>query len=413
MRYFVPNLYQLQLIGCTKSRMALNDTKLRNILGKPYTGPAEITDANGLSVRISPKGVVNFQYRFLWAGKYQRVGIGRYPSVSLKDARNIADELKVLLFSGTDPRSYFTKTDNSRATLKDCLDYWYENYVITQLRPKTHSLYQSTVIKVMDGHFANIPIEDITAKQWVDFFTKQEKENPRRARQVLSQLRTAIHWCMRRQLISSPSLLNIFPRDFGSSSKVGDRVLTYNELAEVWLKIERSRASSANKLLHQMLMLWGARNSELRLATKSHFDLDSMIWTTPAELSKMGNIIRRPIFEQVEPFVERAMTTYQDVLFPGDTLTTPITISAANRYIGRLRSDMDIGYWRAHDFRRTLATRLSEQGVMPHVTEKMLGHDLGGIMAVYNKHDWIEEQKKGYELHADKIFWHVKKLSSA
>ena len=93
-----------------------------------------------------------------------------------------------------------------------------------------------------------------------------------------------------------------------------------------------------------------------------------MIWTTPAELSKMGNIIRRPIFEQIEPFVERAMTTYQDVLFPGDTLTTPITISATNRYIGRLRSDMDIGYWRAHDFRRTLATRLSELGVMSNVT---------------------------------------------
>ncbi|SER25751.1 Integrase [Rosenbergiella nectarea] len=393
--------------------MALNDTKLRNILGKPYSGPAEITDANGLSVRISPKGVLNFQYRFLWSGKYQRVGIGRYPSVSLKDARNIADELKVLLFSGTDPRIYFIKTCSSRATLKDCLAYWYENYVITQLRPKTQNLYQSTVIKIMDGHFANVPIEDITAKQWVDFFTKQEKVNPRRARQVLSQLRTAIHWCVRRQLISSSSLLNLLPRDFGSSSKVGDRVLTYNELAEIWLKIERSRASSANKLLHQMLMLWGARNSELRLATKSHFDLESMIWTIPKELSKMGNIIRRPIFEQIEPFVERAMTTYQDVLFPGDSLTTPITISSANRYIGRIRSDMDIGYWRAHDFRRTLATRLSEQGVMPHVTERMLGHDLGGIMAVYNKHDWIEEQKKGYELHADKIFWHVKKLSSA
>lgn len=206
--------------------------------------------------------------------------------------------------------------------------------------------------------------------------------------------------------------MNILPRDFGTASRVGDRVLTYNELAGIWLKIERSRESSANKLLHQMLMLWGARNSELRLATKEHFDLDSMIWTTPPEISKMGNIIRRPIFEQIEPFVERAMTIYQNVLFLGDTLIIPITIAATNRYIGRLRNDMDIGYWRAHDFRRTLAMRLSEQEVMPHVTEKMLGHNLAGIMAVYNKHDWIDEQKKGYELHADKIFWHVKKISS-
>lgn len=48
---------------------------------------------------------------------------------------------------------------------------------------------------------------------------------------------------------------------------------------------------------------------------------------------------------------------------------------------------MDIGYWRTHDFRRTLVTRLSEMNVEPHVTERMLGHELGGIMSVYNKHD--------------------------
>lgn len=341
------------------------------------------------------------------------MSIGRYPSVSLKDARNITDELRLLVASGADPRSKFDRGQSSKATLADCLDYWYQNYVITQLRPKTRDLYSSTVMKVMEGAFRYVPIEDITAKQWVDFFTVQERENPRRARQVLSQLRTAAHWCIRRQYIESSSLMNILPRDFGTSSQVGDRVLTYQELAQIWLKIDRTRASTANKLLHQMLMLWGARNSELRQATTQHFDLDSMIWTTPAELSKMGNIIRRPIFPAIEPLLEKALTTYKDVLFPGDALDKPITISAANRYIGRVRDGMDIGYWRAHDFRRTLVTRLSEQGVAPHVTEKMLGHDLGGIMAVYNKHDWIEDQKQGYELHADKIFWHVKKLSSA
>lgn len=393
--------------------MALSDTKLRTISGKAYTGPSEVTDSHGLSARISPKGVINFQFRFKWQGKFQRMSIGRYPSVSLKDARNITDELRLIVASGADPRSKFDRGQSSKATLSDCLNYWYQNYVITQLRPKTRDLYSSTVMKVMDGAFRFVPMEDITAKQWVDFFTVQERENPRRARQVLSQLRTATHWCIRRQYIESSSLMNILPRDFGTSSQVGDRVLTYPELAQIWLKIDRSRASTSNKLLHQMLMLWGARNSELRQATTQHFDLDSMVWTTPAELSKMGNIIRRPIFPKIEPLLEKALTTYKGILFPGDALDKPISISAANRYIGRIRDEMDIGYWRAHDFRRTLVTRLSEQGVAPHVTEKMLGHDLGGIMAVYNKHDWIEEQKQGYELHADKILWHVRKLSSA
>ena len=49
--------------------------------------------------------------------------------------------------------------------------------------------------------------------------------------------------------------------------------------------------------------------------------------------------------------------------------------------------------------------------VEPHVTERMLGHELGGVMAVYNKHDWIEAQRKAYELHSDKLFWHIRNIS--
>ncbi|EFW0644944.1 DUF4102 domain-containing protein, partial [Shigella flexneri] len=49
--------------------MAISDTKLRTIYGKPYSGPQEVADADGLSVRISPKGVIQFQYRYRWHGK--------------------------------------------------------------------------------------------------------------------------------------------------------------------------------------------------------------------------------------------------------------------------------------------------------------------------------------------------------
>lgn len=97
------------------------------------------------------------------------------------------------------------------------------------------------------------------------------------------------------------------------------------------------------------------------------------------------------------------MATYDDVLFPGQDLNTPISIAAANRYIRRIRESLPLEHWRTHDFRRSLSTGASELGVMPHVVEKMLGHELGGVLAVYNKHDWLEEQREGYELYADKL----------
>lgn len=328
-----------------------------------------------------------------------------------KDARQITSDLRNLYFSGTDPRSNFEEKTQNSLTVAQCLDYWFDNYVSTALREKTQALYRSTVMKRMHDAFPNRPASSITVKQWVDLLTEEERDNPRRARQVLSQLRSAISWCMRRQVIDSCAIMSIQPRDFGSRAVVGDRVLPYNELAQIWMAIERSRAFTSNKLLHQMLMLWGARLSELRLATKTEFDLLDNVWTVPREHSKMGSVISRPIFEQIKPFLEKAMTTYNDVLFPGEDINEPISIAAAYRFVNRIREGLDLGYWRTHDFRRTLVTRLSEMDVEPHVTERMLGHELGGVMAVYNKHDWIEAQRKAYELHADKLFWHIRNIS--
>ncbi|QLH63217.1 site-specific integrase [Serratia symbiotica] len=297
-------------------------------------------------------------------------------------------------------------------TVKDCLEYWKKNYVDVSLRENSRELYKSTVIKRLSDVFEGRPVADITVKQWVDLFTQEERKNSRRARQLLVQLRSAMGWCIRRHFIPDCAVMRVEPRDVGSRSETGDRTLTYYELSDIWVAIERSRASTSNKLLHQMLMLWGARLSELRLSERHEFDMREMVWTVPKEHSKTGREIRRPIFAHIEPLLEKAMLTYDKVLFPGNLITEPLTIAAANRYIKRIREGLELGYWRAHDFRRSLVTRLSEAGVAPHITERMLGHELGGVMAVYNKHDWIEGQKEGYEIHAEKLFWHVKKKLS-
>ena len=73
--------------------MALSDTKLRTLHNKPYSGAAEVTDSNGLSVRITPSGTITFQYRYRWNGKAVRLTVGRYPAISLKAARSIVGEL--------------------------------------------------------------------------------------------------------------------------------------------------------------------------------------------------------------------------------------------------------------------------------------------------------------------------------
>lgn len=85
--------------------MAISDTKLRSIYGKPYSGPSEITDSDGLGIRITSKGIISVQYRFRWDGKQHRLGLGRYPAITLRDVRSMVADLRELVDKGIDPRT--------------------------------------------------------------------------------------------------------------------------------------------------------------------------------------------------------------------------------------------------------------------------------------------------------------------
>ncbi|GLR10892.1 hypothetical protein GCM10007905_36120 [Mixta theicola] len=93
------------------------------------------------------------------------MGLGRYPAMTLRDARNKAADLKEYLDRGINPRAMVNASAiKAKPTVKDCLNYWEENYVRVALRPKTQALYTSTVLKHMRGAFAGVPIEDIPVR---------------------------------------------------------------------------------------------------------------------------------------------------------------------------------------------------------------------------------------------------------
>lgn len=48
--------------------------------------------------------------------------------------------------------------------------------------------------------------------------------------------------------------------------------------------------------------------------------------------------------------------------------------------------------WTLHDLRRTFSTTLNNMGIAPHVVEQLLGHTLGGVMAVYNRSQYLPEK---------------------
>ncbi|PWI34881.1 integrase [Vibrio albus] len=388
--------------------MAITDKQLKAISRLDiYDGPNEIKDGNGLIARVTPKANIIFQYRCRYNGTNKRFKIGKYPHVTLKDARAIHKQMVELKEAGRNPEIALTG-ETDFITLKDCLDYWFENRVST-LKEGTYVLYESVAKNYFYPAFHDVNVETITAREWMCWFDDIAKHNPRMANSAFSKLRACFNFCKSKFLINGTEMEKIKQQHVGSPSKAGERTLSLSELAKIWIEIERSKAGTTTKNLHLLTMLWGNRLSELRLARTEHFDMNNDVWTVPPELSKMGNTIKRPIPKHVKPILERLMNIYDGYLFPGASLSKPITISAANRYIRRLRETMRLPHWRTHDFRRSISTICSEQGALPHVTEKMLGHELVGVMAVYNKHDWIGDQKVAYEMFADALFEQIQK----
>jgi integrase len=62
--------------------------------------------------------------------------------------------------------------------------------------------------------------------------------------------------------------------------------------------------------------------------------------------------------------------------------------------------------WRLHDIRRTMATRLGDLGVLPHVVEAILNHISGhkaGVAGIYNRAIYAPEKRAALQKWADHI----------
>lgn len=93
-------------------------------------------------------------------------------------------------------------------------------------------------INIFIIRFPDVAVQNISVREWVNYFDEQEKINLKRARVIFVQAKSAINWCIGRQVISTCELTKINPKNIGVKTEVGERVLSYAELAKIWVAIE-------------------------------------------------------------------------------------------------------------------------------------------------------------------------------
>jgi integrase len=387
--------------------MIITEKKLNAIHGKKRKSTIEIPDRDGLVVSCGLSGKLSWVFRYRFDKKQKRFTLGSYPALSLAGARMKTIECVRALENDEDPK--YASTKGERISIETCKEPWIKNR-FPELRQSSQTLYQSHANKYFTLERFPHDIQTARFEYWLAYFDQVAKETNRgNAGAIHKTLNTMLKWCRARNIIQSSVFFDIDFNAVGKPPNRGERNLQMYEVGTLWVEIGQTHATPAIKACSKLLVIFGARNSEIREALRTEFDLERAIWTLPSSRSKTNKVIRRPIPDMARRIILDLDDTYgmDGYLIPGLHNRTHMTAHSLNRFIirtwGKMSAKSKIEKFTPHDFRRTLATRLSEREVLPHVTEKMLGHELGGIMAVYNKHDWIDEQLKAYELWCEMI----------
>lgn len=395
--------------------MPLTDAKLRVLAGKDYEGPPEIADRDGLSIRVSPRGVISFQRRFRWQGKPARVKFGNYPDLSLSDARKANDRAKESAKKGIDPRfeerTGGHKIDIGPVTVRAALNYWLTNYVDlnTKSAPKVRRMFENHVYPFM----GDVPIEQTETRHWVAMFkqvTDKHKRNskieaqhsPVQAGIILSKVKQALRYCRVHKFAHCSAVDDLRVADIGKKEEVGERRLMQHELAQLWRYLhDKNALGDRNRLATILVLLYGCRTVELRTSRKKDWDFTNKVWT--AEDTKAGHTVRRPIPDPFVPYLQKLITFFpeSEFLLPVEPSYNkgqdkPVSGQSLLNVTNIICRELQLDKFGLHDFRRTIDTSLSELGIPPYIIEKMLGHKLTGVMAVYNKHDYIKDQEHAY-----------------
>lgn len=398
--------------------MALTDSFLRKQHGSSRESVVEVADRDGLSVRITKQGRIVFQYRFRWQGRAARLDLGTYPMLSLRQARAELLVRKGQLEHGIDPRTARRRERESQAevqhTNESLFRLWFDRYCVPNKKGAAEILrsFELHVFPRLGGR----PVEETRPHHWLDILEPLAKEKPRIAERVLINAKQCHRWAAARQLSMNQPLADLSAAvDLGvNRHRQAGRALSDDELRIVWRATEYSRMAPRSKLFVQLCLLYGCRPVELREAKLEEFDFDGGVWTIPAERHKTGEKTGRPLIRPILPeFADllqeaASLSRSPGLLFSsekqqgapmaqGVMLDFPYSIMAAAR-----RYFTPLDHFSMYDLRKTARSNWSTLAP-PHVCEIMLGHKLPGVWQVYDRHDYLDEQREAYQAWLERI----------
>lgn len=382
------------------------DREIQNL--KPQDKRYSVKDKlnNGLFIEVKESGVKSWHYRYSLAGKQERLVIGRYPDLSLKDARQIRDESASLVAKGISPKQ--DKAKPKGILFKDYGERYLKEVIKKDRKdPYNMVLCLSNDIYPMMGHIPldQISIEDIRRTIW----RKKEQGYDAAANQVRGLLKRMFDYAMTLGLVPYNPVLAI-PSRHVHKAKPRDRYLSTNEIRTYYTTLLNSRIYRPRKLGLLLSLLTLVRKSELLRAKWEHIDFDSRIWLIPETKadSATGHSREMVVYmsdQVMEIFKElKAIAGNEPFVFVGRKSGTHISHNAFNTAQKAALALTDLPPFTVHDLRRTASTHLNEQGFNSDAIEACLNHTAKGVRGIYNKAKYEKERTEMMQKWSNHIF---------
>lgn len=359
--------------------MHLTDLSVRK-LKPPSKGQVTYTDDTlpGFGVRVSQGGVKAFV--MVTGRNRRRITIGRYPALTLHEAREKARAIAAARTLGKEEMPSLKFED----ALPIFLSSRYPAKAIKQsTRHETERLLRRHFLPPLRHEIlSEIPTHEIA--RIMDRLLK----TPGEARHAFGAIRLFFRWAEGRRYVDrSPCLGLSMPKP----NPPRDRVLIDDELVKVF-KAARDDNSNYGKLI-QLLILTGQRRGEIAALRAEWIDFDKQTITLPPEITKNKRRHTLPFGPMAEAVLRTGKS--KGLLFPGRGIDGPMY--GWSKLKPTFDKKCPIAHWTLHDLRRTCATNLAALSVPVHVTEKLLNHvsgTTGGIVAVYQRHAYLDEMRE-------------------
>ncbi|MGN6985605.1 tyrosine-type recombinase/integrase [Neisseria sp. P0008.S010] len=391
--------------------MPLNDRQIRNAKPTEAGKKAKLFDGGGLYLEVTPAGGKIFRLKYRIDGKEKTLTIGKYPAVSLSEARQAAENARRLLVSGQDPSEakQQEKRERQAAALNtfesiarrwhtDNLHRWKENHAACIISDFEKDVFpaigeiQITEISVSDvkavisaiiARGATVTAEKV--RQWIG---------------VVYQYAAMLE-------ITDRNPVAVLRGHFEQAKTDHRPALPREELTEFFCRLILTEIEPQNRIALILNMLTFLRSTELRGGQWNEIDFDAAMWTVPAQRMKHEKTAPKPPHAvpladwTLELLAElKEITGNTPFLFPSRTKTDGfISDATISRIIERMGYK---GRVTPHGFRALASSILNEQGYNPDAIERQLAHvEEDRIRAAYNRADYMDERREMMQWYSD------------